>query len=130
MSFRREIKPYRKNIDECDRRAVEAHGLLVHNMVKADGAASELLLFSLLSNIATRFLTTDSVGELKIRHGIESVIQPQREQEVYDNVVMHNRVFEPLVDSSVVLSLWHSIHEESVARQEAQKSINFSGEAA
>lgn len=126
MAFEEEIQTCRRKIDDCDRHAVEAHGLLITGMVQRNPEITQntsgVLCFSIIGHIAIRFMVTDKVGALKIKYGIPSVIQPAREQQVYDNIAHHNQPFEPLVTPEKTVAIWHMIHDESVRRQEAQKA--------
>ncbi len=125
MAFRQEITRHRKKIDECDAHIVQAHGQLITSVSKnpliLKTPVAQILMLSVCLNMAKRFTVTDKVGHIKLKYGIPSVIQPEREQQVYDNVVELNSEFEPLVGSDLVLGVWKSIHTESVRRQEEQK---------
>lgn len=121
MSFERQVKASRSKIDSLDSCAVYGYGAMVDSMVKYHGAGSERLGLYFLTTLALRFAVTDRVGQIKIDHGVPSVIQPEREQQVYSRVVAENESFGSSVSVEDILKMWHAIHDESVKRQEAQK---------
>lgn len=121
MSFERQVKVSRNKIDTLDSCAVYGYGAMIDSMVKYRGAGSDQLGLYFLTTLALRFAVTDRVGQLKIDHGVPSVIQPEREQQVYDKVVAQNEKYGFLVSGDDVLQMWRTVHGESVKRQEFQK---------
>lgn len=121
MSYEKQIKVRRNRIDAVDRCAVYYFGALVTDMASYRGANSRPLGLNFLTALSLRFYETDAVGELKEKHGVESVIQEDRRQEVFERVAATNEAYGSPVSREAVLSQWQLIHDSSVQRQELQR---------
>lgn len=121
MSYEKQIKVRRNRIDAADKCAVYGFGALVTDMAMYRGANSEKLAMYFLATLTLRFMETDGVGELKDKHGIESVIHEARKQEVFENTAQSNESYGWPVSNEIVLREWSIIHDASVQRQELQK---------
>ena len=131
MKFERAVTKHRDTIDTLDRSIVFSLGVMRAAQVRWNQPEVAVCAKNLMqAAMWARFATTDAVGELKIRHSIESTIQEGRRDQVFDNVQSHQADFEEKYNffyaPDEVTVGYHGMHETSVERQEAQKAAHAS----
>lgn len=131
MKFERAVIKHRDTIDTLDRNIVFSLGLMRVAQVRWNQPEVAVCAKNLMhAAMWARFATTDAVGELKIRHNIESTIQAGRRDQVFSNAQSHQAEFEDkynfIYAPDEVNAGYHAMHEASVERQEKQKAVHAS----